>query len=474
MSASSPDAVVVGSGPNGLAAALTLARGGLAVEIFEGAETPGGGCRTEELTLPGFVHDVCSTVHPLLAASPFFVQEALEGLTLAQPEVAFAHPLDGGVAASAVISLEQTASSLGRDAGAYRRLLGPLIDHAPAIVPTVLAPLLTPPAHPLAMAGFGLRGLWPATVLARGFHTREARAMLAGLAAHSMRPLSAPGTSAFALLLGMLAHTVGWPVVQGGSARITEALMAEITDAGGTLHTGHWVSTLDELPASRVTLLDVTPRQLLALAGEELPSRYARALRRFRYGPGVCKVDWALAGPVPWTAEACRSAATIHLGGTLEEIAQSESDVHSGRHTERPFCITVQPCVADPARAPEGAQTFYAYCHVPAGSTVDMTDRIEAQVERFAPGFRDLVLARHTVDAVQVERENPNYVGGDINSGAATLAQTIMRPTIGLRPYRTALSGLYLCSSSTPPGGGVHGMCGVGAARAALRDLGAG
>jgi phytoene dehydrogenase-like protein len=469
--AGAPDAVVVGSGPNGLAAAVTLARAGLAVAVYEGAETPGGGCRTEELTLPGFAHDVCSTVHPLLAASPFFRRAGLGGLKLLTPEIAFAHPLDGGRAAAVRGSVRQTADSLGTDAGAYRRLLGPLTDDAGAIVESALAPLLTVPSHPIAMSRFGLRGLWPVSTLARGLRTEEARALLAGLGAHSMRPLSAPGTGALALLLGMLAHTVGWPVVEGGSVRIAEALLAELRAGGGEVHAGRWIARIEELPRARLTLLDVTPRQLLELAGGRLPAGYARSLRRFRYGPGICKLDWALSGPVPWTAEPCRETATIHVGGTLEEIARGEADVAAGRHPERPFCIVVQPTVLDRARAPEGRHILYAYCHVPAGSTIDMTARIEAQIERFAPGFGDLVLARATVTAADSERHNPNHVGGDINGGAATLRQTLLRPTATRHPYRTPLAGLYLCSSSTPPGGGVHGMCGEGAARSALGSL---
>jgi phytoene dehydrogenase-like protein len=464
------DAVIVGSGPNGLAAALTLARAGLGVEVYEGAEAPGGGCRTEELTLPGFAHDVCSTVHPLLAASPFFRTAALGGISLRFPDVAFAHPLDGGRAAAVTGSVEQTAVSLGEDASAYRRLFGAVVEDTDAIIASVLSPLLTLPRHPLAMTRFGLRGLWPITALARAFHSAPARALLAGLGAHSMQPLNAPGTGAFGLLLGVLAHAVGWPVVEGGSARIVEALIDEIAAAGGEVRTGRWIGDLDELPRSSLTLLDVTPSQLLAMAGGKLPARYGRAMRRFRYGPGICKVDWALSGPVPWAAEQCRSAVTLHVGGTLEEIARGESEVAAGRHPERPFAIAVQPCIADPGRAPDGRQTFYAYCHVPAGSTIDMSERIEAQIERFAPGFRDLVLARSTVTAAATERHNPNYVGGDINSGAATLRQTVFRPTASLHPYRTPLDGLYLCSSSTPPGGGVHGMCGEGAARAAIGD----
>jgi phytoene dehydrogenase-like protein len=470
--AGTPDAVVLGSGPNGLAAALTLARAGLAVHVYEGAETPGGGCRTEELTLPGFAHDICSTVHPLLAASPFFTETPLSGLSLRTPEVAFAHPLDGGLAAAVSGSVAQTAATLGADARAYRRLFAQLVKDTDAIVPSVLAPLLSPPAHPLAMARFGLLGLWPATVLARAFKTDQGRALLAGLGAHSMRPLGAPGTGAFALLLGVLAHAVGWPVVEGGSVRIVDAMIAELGSFGGEVHSGRWISDLRELPRARSTLLDVAPRNLLELARARLPERYDKAMRRFKYGPGIFKMDWALDGPVPWQADICRSAPTLHIGGTFEEIARSEADVAGGRHSEHPFCIAVQPCVTDPTRAPAGQHTFYAYCHVPSGSTIDMSERIEAQIERFAPGFRERVLARHSVSAVETERHNPNYVGGDINSGAATLRQTVFRPTPSLHPYRTPIPGVYLCSSSTPPGGGVHGMCGQGAARAALGDLG--
>jgi phytoene dehydrogenase-like protein len=455
-----------------MAAALTLARAGLKVCVYEGAAAPGGGCRTAELTLPGFAHDVCSTVHPLLAASPFFCDTPLAGLSLKTPEVAFAHPLDGGRVAAVTSSVESTASTLGGDARAYRRLFGPLVKDAEAIVPSVLAPLLSLPPHPLAMARFGLRGLWPVSMLSRGLKTESARALLAGLGAHSMRPLDAPGTGAFALLLGVLAHAVGWPVVEGGSARIVDAMIAELRDAGGEVHTGHWITDLGQLPPARVTLLDVAPRNLRKLVGARLPRRYERALRRFQYGPGIFKMDWALDGPVPWQAEVCRRAPTLHIGGTLEEIARSESDVAAGRHSERPFCIAVQPCVADPTRAPEGKHTFYAYCHVPSSSTLDMSEQIEAQIERFAPGFRDRVLARSSTTASDTERHNPNYVGGDINAGTATLRQTVLRPTASLHPYKTPLQGIYLCSSSTPPGGGVHGMCGQGAARAALEDLG--
>jgi phytoene dehydrogenase-like protein len=471
---SAPAAIVVGSGPNGLAAALTLARAGVAVEVLEGADTPGGGCRTQELTLPGFEHDVCSSVHPLAVASPFFQRAnlAAHGMRLRFSPVAFAHPLDGGRAAAVRGSVAQTAQGLGADAAAYRRLFGPLVRDAGLIVPTVLAPLRSVPRHPAAMARFGLIGLPSANWLARRFSTDEGRALMAGAAAHAIRPLNAPLTSGFGLLFTILAHSVGWPVVEGGSARLIDALTAELSALGGKIITGRWISSLDSLPPARAIVLDVTPRQLAALAGDRLPSGYAAALRRFRYGPGICKVDWALAAPVPWTAEACRETATVHLGGTLDEIARSESEVAAGRHPERPYCIVVQASVADPTRAPAGQHTLWGYCHVPPGSAVDMTGRIEAQVERFAPGFRDLILARVTTTAALTEQHNPNYVGGDINGGEATLRQTILGPTASWNPYRTALPGVYLCSASTPPGGGVHGMCGYGAARAVLADLG--
>jgi phytoene dehydrogenase-like protein len=466
--------VVVGSGPNGLAAAVTLARAGLSVHVIEGAATPGGGCRTEELTLPGFRHDVCSAVHPLAAASPFFTGTdlAARGVRLLTPKVAFAHPLDGGRAAAVAGSVAETAGGLGPDGGAYRRLLDPLVRDVSFTLPAILAPLRSFPGHPLAMARFGLEGLLPASLLARRFRGDEARALLAGVAAHAMLPLTAPLTSGFGLVLMTAAHSVGWPVAEGGSAAITGALVAELTSLGGQVETGRWVRSLDSLPRARAVLLDVTPRQLISLAGDRLGAAHRGALQRFRYGPGACKVDWALSGPVPWQAAACREAGTVHLGGTFEEVARSESEVAAGKVPERPYCIVAQPGVVDPTRAPAGKQTLWAYCHVPAGSTADMADRIEAQIERFAPGFRDLILARAVRTAAGMEQYNPNYVGGDINSGAGTLRQTIFRPTPRWNPYRTPLRGVYLCSASTPPGGGVHGMCGAWAARTALSDLG--
>ncbi len=474
MASPATDVVVVGSGPNGLAAAVTLARAGLSVHVIEGAATPGGGCRTEELTLPGFRHDVCSAVQPLAAASPFFTGTdlAARGVRLLTPKVAFAHPLDGGRAAAVAGSVAETACGLGPDGGAYRRLLDPLVRDVSLTLPAILAPLRSFPGHPLAMARFGLEGLLPASLLARRFRTDEARALLAGVAAHAMLPLTAPLTSAFGLVLMTAAHAVGWPVAEGGSAAITGALVAELTSLGGRVETGRWVRSLDSLPRARAVLLDVTPRQLLSLAGDRLGAAHRGALQRFRYGPGACKVDWALSGPVPWQAAACREAGTVHLGGTFEEVARSESEVAAGKVPDRPYCIVAQPGVVDPTRAPAGKQTLWAYCHVQAGSTADMADRIEAQIERFAPGFRDLILARAVRTAAGMEQYNPNYVGGDINSGAGTLRQTIFRPTPRWNPYRTPLPGIYLCSASTPPGGGVHGMCGAWAARTALSDLG--
>jgi phytoene dehydrogenase-like protein len=468
------DAIVVGSGPNGLAAAVTLARAGLVVHVIEGAATPGGGCRTEELTLPGFRHDVCSAVHPLAGASPFFAGSdlAARGVTLLTPEVAFAHPLDGGRAGAVRGSVAQTAAALGPDQRAYRRLLEPLVRDAGLTLPALLAPLRSVPRHPAAVARFGLAGLRPASAVARGFDGPEARALLAGAAAHTMLPLTAPLTSAFGLLFLMTGHAVGWPVVAGGSARITDALAAELTSLGGRVETGRWVRTLDSLPPARAVLLDVTPRQLVAMAGDRLPAGRRRALERFRYGPGACKVDWALSGPVPWLAPACREAGTVHVGGTFAEVARSEAQVAAGGHPQRPFCLVTQPGVVDPSRAPDGQQTLWGYCHVPSGSTVDMADRIEAQIERFAPGFRDLILARSVRTAAQLEQHNPNYIGGDIGGGAETVRQLIGRPTLRWNPYRTGMPGVYLCSSSTPPGGGVHGMCGDWAARTALADLG--
>lgn len=465
---------MVGSGPNGLAAALVLARAGVDVEVVEGASTPGGGCRTEEVTLPGYHHDVCSTVQALAAISPFFATVDLEarGVRLLEPEVAYAHPLDGGRAGAVVRSVAATATSLGADARAYTRLLAPLVRDAEGIYAEVLVPLgRRLPTHPLAMARFGAVGLPPMSRLVRRFETDEARGLLAGVGAHAVRPLTAPFTSAFGLVLAVAAHTSGWPLVQGGSARLVEALLAELAAGGGTVTTGRWVTDLGELPRCDATVLDTSPRTLASLAKDRLPARYRAALGRFPYGPGLCKVDWALSGAVPWAAEVCRRAGTVHVGGTYEEVAAAEADVAAGRHAERPFCIVVQPCVVDPSRAPSGRHTLWGYCHVPNGSTLDATDAIESQIERFAPGFRDLVVARTTTTAAVSEAANPNYVGGDVSGGPSTLRYLVSRPTMRWNPYRTPVSGLYLCSSFTPPGGGVHGMCGMAAAQTVLRDL---
>lgn len=466
------DVVVVGSGPNGLAAAITLAGAGLSVWVLEGADHAGGGCRTEASTLPGFRHDVCSAVHPLALLSPFFRQPAFDRLhqALRQPEVPFAHPLDGGRVIAAQRSVSETADSLGEDGIAYRRLMAPLVREARTIGDTVLAPLRSVPQHPVAMARFCRSGVVPAASLVRRFKGAAARALFAGAAAHSMSPLASPLTSGFGLLLTSAAHAVGWPVVEGGSEVITASLLGELERLGGTVICGRWVESLADLPTARAVILDVAPMGLLRLAGSDLSPGYGRSLRRFRYGPGVCKVDWALSGPVPWTTAACRQTGTIHLGGTFDEVAAAEAEVHAGRHPGRPFCIVVQPGVVDRSRAPAGQQTLWGYCHVPSGSTVDMTPAIEGQIERFAPGFSDLILARSTTTAAQRARSNPNYVGGDIGSGAATLRQILFRPTVRWNPYRTSLPHVYLASASTPPGGGVHGMAGFYAARTLLHD----
>ncbi|MGH3180461.1 MAG: phytoene desaturase family protein, partial [Streptosporangiaceae bacterium] len=399
------DAVVVGSGPNGLAAAVTMAAAGLRVQVLEGAPTIGGGCRTEELTLPGFWHDVCSAAHPLAVASPFFQRFDLgaRGVTLAWPEVEFAHPLDGGRAAIVTRSVAETAARLGTDGRAYRRLIGPITVHMDEICQAILAPLRRLPAHPLAAADYGRRAILPASAVARRWHTQEARAIMAGAAAHAMMPLTAAPTAGIGLMLVALAHGVGWPVVAGGSARITDAMAAALVAAGGSIETGRWVRSLAELPSAGATLLDVSPRALVQLAGDRLPGGYRAALRRFRYGPGVCKVDFALSGPVPWTNEDCRRAGTLHLGGPFEQVAAAEAEVAAGKHPQDPYVLVMQPGVADPSRAPVGRQTLWTYCHVPSGSDVDMTDRIEAQIERFAPGFRDLILARAVRTAADEE-----------------------------------------------------------------------
>ncbi len=466
------DAVVVGSGPNGLAAAIELARAGRSVLVREAAESVGGGLRSGELTLPGFVHDLCSAIHPMAAASPFFRTLPLSehGLEWIEPPAPLAHPLEGGGAAVLLRSVVETAEGLGRDAESYRKLFGPLVESWAQLEPALLAPLVRLPRHPLALARFGLSALQPADSFARRRFTGEpARTLFAGLAAHSIVSLESIGSASFGLVLGTTGHAVGWPLPRGGSQRIANALASYLRSLGGEIETGAPVETLDELSAKTV-LCDVTPRQLLALAGDRLPPRYRRALERFRYGPGVFKLDWALSGPIPWAAPECAKAGTIHLGGSLEEIVASERAPGRGETSERPFVLLTQPSLFDASRAPEGKHTGWAYCHVPNGSSVDMTETIERQVERFAPGFQERVLARSVSAPADLERRNPNLVGGDIGGGSNELRQLVARPVLRAVPYATPLAGVYLCSASTPPGGGVHGMCGYLAARAALRS----
>jgi phytoene dehydrogenase-like protein len=412
-------------------------------------------------------------VHPLAAASPFFRWLGIEqrGVRLLHPEVAFAHPLPLSEAGAVYRSLDETAAGLGADGERWRRTFGPLVERADAIVAAVLAPLRGLPAQPFRAARYAPIALRSAAGLASRFTDDAAAALVAGVSAHAMLPLDKLPTGAFGALLTVLAHHAGWPVVAGGSQVLVDAMAATLREWGGEIETGRWVTSLDELPAARAVLLDVAPTQLAAIAGDRLPSRYLAALRRYRYGPGVCKVDWSLSGPVPWLDDACRRAATVHVGGTFAQIAAAEGEVAAGRHPERPFVLVVQPSAADPTRAPDGRHVLWAYCHVPSGSTVDMTAAIETQIERFAPGFRHLVVARSTMTAAQEEHLHPNYVGGDINVGMATLRQMLFRPTVRWDPYSTPDPSIYLCGSATPPGGGVHGMCGMYAARSALREV---
>ncbi len=466
------DAVVIGSGPNGLAAAVALAREGFSVRVLEGHDRPGGGARTSELTLPGFRHDVCSAIHPMGLASPFFRELGLErhGLEWIHPDFPVAHPLDGGVVAVMERSVEATAARFDEASGrAYRRLFGPLVPRFDELMEDLLAPPRLP-RHPWSMAAFGLRLPPSSLAMARAWFTDErARALLAGNAAHSVLPLdSFLSTNAVGLMLMLAGHAKGWPIAKGGSQSIVAALIAELEANGGSVETGRRVLSMKDLPPAKAYLFDTSPSALVRIAGERLPERFAKRLLRFRHGPGIFKIDYALSGPVPWIAEECRRAGTVHVGGSLDEIARSEREANQGIHAERPFVLTAQQSLFDPTRAPEGKHTFWAYCHVPAGSTVDMTERIEAQIERFAPGFRDLVLARHTMNCADAERYNPNLIGGDIVGGAADWRQLLTRPVVGWRPHTTPDPGIFLCSSSTPPGGGVHGMCGYWAARAVI------
>ena len=475
MTAPTLDAIVVGAGPNGLAAAITLGRAGLSVRVVEAAEEPGGGLRSAELTLPGFVHDVCTAVVGTTAVSPFLgprgpLDLARHGVEYVMPDAPLGHAIDGLRAVILERSIDATAAGLGRDGPAWRRLLAPLVRDIDKLMPWIFGPVLRLPRHPIAQARFGLPALFSTIGLGRvAFREPAARALLAGLAAHAMVPLERLTTASFGLALAMSAHASGWPIVRGGTGRLAEALAAEVRALGGTIETGRRVATLTELPPARAVLLDLTPRQVVAIAGDRLPAGYRRALERFRYGPGVFKIDWALSGPIPWRVSELARAGTVHLGGSAADVARVGREVHAGRVPERPFVLLVQPSLFDSTRAPRGNHTAWAYCHVPHGSPVDMAAAIEAQVERSAPGFRDLVLARATHTAPQMEAHDANYVGGDINGGAQDVAQLFARPVLRWDPYATPIRGLYLCSSSTPPGGGAHGMCGHLAARSALR-----
>jgi phytoene dehydrogenase-like protein len=467
------DAVVVGSGPNGLAAAIELARAGCVVGVFEANSTIGGGVRSAELTLPGFTHDICSSIYPLAVASPFFRSLPLErhGLEWIHPPAPLAHPFDDGSAPALERTVKDTAAQFGADAEAYERCFRPFVDRAADLIPEVLAPPHLP--RRLVLIGrFASKAIQSAAGFARkNFGGEKARGLFVGIAAHANLPMHMRPTAAFGLLLGILGHATGWPMPKGGAQQLTDALSSYLASLGGRIIPGTRIRSLDDLPPARAVICDVSPRQLLKIAGGRFPAGYQRALEKFRYGPAVFKVDWALRNPIPWKAANCMRAGTLHLGGTIEEISASEKDVSEGKHPDRPFIIMAQHSLFDSTRAPEGMHTAWGYCHVPNGSTFDMTSRIEAQIERFAPGFRDSILYRHTQLPAQLEASNANYIGGDIGGGLQNLSQLLARPVIRRVPYSTPLRNLYICSSSTPPGGGVHGMCGYYAARAALSGI---
>jgi phytoene dehydrogenase-like protein len=466
------DAIVVGAGPNGLAAAVTLARAGLSVRVYEGADTIGGASATAALTLPGFMHDVCSAVHPMVLSSQFFRDFGLtDRVQLVSPEISYAHPLDGGRAAIAYRDLDRTAEQLGRDGDAWRRLFAPLVERVERVSEFIGASMLRIPRSPITAARFGLR------VLEQGSPAWNARwrdelapAMLTGVFAHTIQRMPSLGSAAAGMVLATHAHAAGWPIPVGGSQAIVDAMAAEVIALGGEIVTGETVGSLDELPPARAVLLDTSTRSFLNLAGSRVPSRYSRRLRRFRFGNAAAKVDFALSGPVPWAAPELAAAGTVHVGGTRRELAHAEAEVAAGRHPERPYVLVSQPSVVDPGRAPAGNHTLWTYTHVPRGSTADVTEAITRQIERFAPGFRDVVLASSSSSAAELERYNPNYVGGDIASGDVDAVQLLARPVLSRAPWRTPVDGVYLCSSATPPGPGVHGMAGFHAARLALRD----
>jgi phytoene dehydrogenase-like protein len=466
-----PDAIVIGSGPNGLAAAIVIAQAGRSVTVFEAEPTIGGGARSAELTLPGFAHDVCSAVHPFARASPFFRTLPLEvhGLEWIEPPIMVAHPFDDGRCAVIHRSIQSTAASLGADGPAYRRLITPIVDSWPQLEPSVLGRLRWP-RHPVALARFGVQALRSASGLTRAlFADDRTRALLAGIASHAMLPLEKVPTAAFGLVLAALAHVAGWVIPRGGAQRLTDALAAHLRSLGGTIESDARVQSIDDLPPVRAILCDLSPKPFLTIAGHRLPPWYRRQLERYRYGMGVFKVDWALDGPIPWRSAACARAGTVHLGGSLEEMEQSERAAWEGRLAERPFVLLAQPTLFDPTRAPEGRHIAWTYCHVPHGSAADMLPPLEQQIERFAPGFRGRVLARAVTKPADIERHNANLVGGDIGAGICDVRQLFLRPT--WRAHSTPVRGLYLCSASTPPGVGVHGMCGYYAAQRALDEV---
>jgi phytoene dehydrogenase-like protein len=472
MSKKEYDAIIVGSGPNGLSAAITLQKAGLSVLIVEAKPTIGGGMRTAELTLPGFKHDICSAIHPMAMGSPFFADLPLHqhGLEFVHAPLPAAHPFDNGKAAILSRSIEETALSLGKDKQAYLDLIQPLVASWPKIVDDTLGPLGIP-KHPLLLAQFGLKAMQPASWIAKRFETEEAKGLWAGMTAHSIQPLTNFSSAAIGMVLSAVGHLYGWPIPKGGSQSIADALGSYFLSLGGKIETNFTVKSLEQLPSSDAVLFDVTPKQLLEIAGDKFSPLYKWQLERYRYGMGVFKVDWALDGPIPFTAEECNKAATVHLGNTFNEIAAGEQLSSSGGHPEKPFVLLAQQSLFDATRAPEGKHTAWAYCHVPNGSTKDMTAAIENQVERFAPGFKDQILAKNTMNSSQIEAYNPNYIGGDINGGILDIGQLFTRPALRVSPYRTSAKGIYICSSSTPPGGGVHGMCGYHAAKTALNDV---
>jgi phytoene dehydrogenase-like protein len=465
------DAVVVGGGPNGLAAGIALAQAGLSVLLLEANESIGGGSRTEEVTLPGFRHDICSAIHPMAMVSPFLRTLPLgsHGLEWTFSPRSVAHPLEDGPAGVLDLSLDRSAAVLGDDGRAWRALMEPFVRKSDGLFDEILRPIRIVPRHPFLMARFGIEAMQPATWIVRRFRTARARALFGGCAAHSFVPLEALGSASFGLALALTAHAVGWPCAKGGSSAIVGALAAHFTALGGEIATKHRVRSMRDVPDSRAVIFDVTPRQLADIAGDELPSRYVGRLRRYRYGPGVFKIDYALDGPIPWKDEECRRAATVHVGGTFEEIAAHERNVWKGGVLDRPFVLVAQQSLFDSTRAPAGKHTGWAYCHVPHGANADMTEVIERQIERFAPGFRDRILARRAMNSADVEAHDANMIGGDIAGGANILTQFVTRPFPSRDPYRTPNPRFYMGSSSTPPGAGVHGMCGYWAARSALR-----